>query len=290
MPGPAVTHAPAEIAAHGNVLQIGIAGGKASRGRGRLIERGVDAAVRSGKARQRFQIGGTHFFQLAEFEQGVHHGMLPGKLFEHRLRRGSLPALGGLGRRKAQLLEKNLAYLLRGADVELLPRLLIDAFGQRVELGLHFVEKIPERGLVDGDARVLHGHQHRNERHFHVVQQAQQPVVFEALHHVVVQGKGDGGRAFHGQTALFRMTGGKAGPAVVSVFGRKKIGGKTEIEAARRRNGAPGRMRVQKTLHVRRHDKGGGGSPGHERPGVAGIKALLYVGALAHGHAQPVTL
>ena len=98
-------HALAQRPAHGDVLQIGIAGGEPPRGRGLLVEGGMDAALRVHQARQGIEIGGTHLLQFAVLEDAVHHGMLPGQFLQRLLAGGSLAALGLARRGQAQPVE-----------------------------------------------------------------------------------------------------------------------------------------------------------------------------------------
>lgn len=75
-------HPPAEIAPDGDVLQVGVGAGKPPGGRGQVVEGGVDAAVRIGQLRQRFEMVERSFSGLQVFQDAVHQRM-PCQPFQH---------------------------------------------------------------------------------------------------------------------------------------------------------------------------------------------------------------
>ncbi len=104
-------------------------------------------------------------------------------------RRGVGGVAGGrLSRlRKAQFFEQHLAQLLRRADRELVPDLIVDASLQRGELPLQLLRHVAQNRRVDGDARVLHACEHGHERHLDLLEQRPQLQLAQLRVEVVAQ-------------------------------------------------------------------------------------------------------
>ena len=130
--------------------------------------------------------------------------MLPAELFQH-LGVGRIPSLGLLVGGQAQLVEQDLAQLLGGVDVELLPGQVVDAVPAAVDaLGQHLAE-LGQRLPVDAEAALLHLRQHRAEGQFYRVQQIGQPLGFQLWPHLLVQRADGGGVAEHGGHGFDRL-------------------------------------------------------------------------------------
>jgi hypothetical protein len=88
--------------------------------------------------------------------------MLPFQRRERLLVRLVLAGFGFLRLvRQAQLVEQDLAQLLRRGDVERAVRMAVDRLCQPIDLDLKFVANHGQRGGIDGDAFHFHRHQHR---------------------------------------------------------------------------------------------------------------------------------
>ena len=250
--GEAGAHPASERSAHRDVLEIRVAGRKAARCGGKLVERGPDASVAAHEPGQRFQIGRTQLFQLAEFKERVHHRMVAGEFFQHVLRGGSLPAARFAGNRELQAVEQHVPELLCGTDVERPLRLAVNVLGDAVQILLHFFQKTGERFRVELDARAFHIRKHRDKRQFerlHELDEVRAGQPFEQL-----GGHGEGEKAGIGRRKPERRApaGGQLGPAVVAVLRLQQVAGKPEIEPFFRRDASPVRVRVQQRLDVRR--------------------------------------
>src|SRR4051794_4723964 len=90
---------------------------------------------------------------LAERHQVLNDGVLTEQLLE-RAGIGGVAGLRLLLRRQAELLEQDGPELLRGVDVELLPRVIDDRQPQTIGLGTELGVEPLELGTVDGDAVV----------------------------------------------------------------------------------------------------------------------------------------
>ena len=74
----------AQFRAHGNILQVGIRGTEAARGRGGLAEAGVQAAgFGVNQFRQRIDVRGFELGEFAVFEDFARHFVQERQLFEH---------------------------------------------------------------------------------------------------------------------------------------------------------------------------------------------------------------
>ena len=112
---------PSQFHAHRDVLQIRIRAADTPGGRDGLVELPVDAAVTADKVGQAVRISRFQLRQLAIFQNLFHHRAIRGQLFQHVRRRG-IPALRLLPVFQPHMLEQDDSELLRGIDVERLPR------------------------------------------------------------------------------------------------------------------------------------------------------------------------
>ena len=90
--------------AHGNVLQIGLGGGKPPGGSDGVLEAGVDTSVRGDDFAKSLYIGGVELGQLPVLQNMDHDLMVGGQLFQY-LRIGGIAGLGLFYRGQAQLVK-----------------------------------------------------------------------------------------------------------------------------------------------------------------------------------------
>jgi hypothetical protein len=93
---------PALLAADGNVVQVGLVGRQAPGAGHRLVERGMDALVRSHLGQERLAVGRAQLLHLPVAQQGVDDGVLAPQLLQG-LGVGRVARLGLLLRCQAQL-------------------------------------------------------------------------------------------------------------------------------------------------------------------------------------------
>jgi len=110
------------LGADGNVLEVGIGAGQAAGGRDSLVERGVQTACRGiDQRRQRVHVSGLEFGQLPVVQDAGGQRVQRGQRLQHLDPGGvRLGLLRLLGRGELELVEQNLAELLRRVDIELL--------------------------------------------------------------------------------------------------------------------------------------------------------------------------
>ena len=153
-----------------DVLQVGVARGEPPRGRHRLVERGVHAAIRPASGRypirhrgQRVEVGGLELAERPVFEQQLRERVLRGQLLEHALvgREAGLRPPAGL---QLELLEQHARDLRPAVEVEAL-------VGQHVERLLEpgdvfggAARHLGQHPTVERDPRALHLEQHPDER------------------------------------------------------------------------------------------------------------------------------
>ena len=121
--------------------------------------------------RQRVDVGALQLVQAAPFENQPRQLVDERQLLEHLdggRRRSRLAGL--LERRQLQLLEQDLAELLRRVDVELLSGELEDARRIARQLLLDVLRLRGQRRAVDPDAGALDVGQHGQERHFQLAE------------------------------------------------------------------------------------------------------------------------
>ena len=144
----------AELGADRDVLQVRIGAAQAPGGGDRLVEAGVHAPGRGmHQLRQRVDVGALQLVQPAPVENQPRQLVDERQLLEHLHRRRRRSRLAGLlERRQLQLLEQDLAELLRRVDVELLAGQLEDARRAARELALDVLRLRGQRRAVDADA------------------------------------------------------------------------------------------------------------------------------------------
>ena len=154
------------LRAHRNVLQVGLGGGEPARGGRRQRVGRVDALrLRIDEVRQSVRIGGAELRELAPVEHAAgEFDALRCQVFE-RVRIGApcsglgLPAAG-----QAHAAEEDVAQLLGRADVEALPRELVDLHLDSGGSGGEFVRQAAQDLRIDQDAFHLHRRQDADER------------------------------------------------------------------------------------------------------------------------------
>ena len=108
-------HHAAQVAAHGDVLQVGVRGGEPAGSRDRLVVGGVHPAVAENLARQRVEVGRLDLHALAIVEDVGHHGVVACKALEKLGVRGVEAGLGllegatrlGVARRQTEGVEEH---------------------------------------------------------------------------------------------------------------------------------------------------------------------------------------
>ena len=186
----------AVFVAHGDVLQVRVARTEASRGRHRLVERGVDAPrVRVDQRGQGVDVGAQQLAQAAVVEDFLHDGVFRLQAFEHLLGGDILAfALGLLGFvRHFQLVEEHLAHLLGRGYVEFLARQLVDFLLYLAHAGREVFRRLPQGYGVDAHTVAFHVGQHGHEGHLDFLEQAAGAVLVELFLQDVFQLQGDVG-------------------------------------------------------------------------------------------------
>ncbi len=154
--------------AHGNVLEVGIVGGEATRGHGGGVELGVHAARdRIDHQRQRLHIGAQQLLHLPVLKQrdGDLRAVVLRQFLKHILigaRR--LRLAGALEDGQAQLLVEDLAELGGTVEVEAFARQLRRPRNRRVALGAHLHAQLVQHGGVQAHAVQFHLSEHFHQR------------------------------------------------------------------------------------------------------------------------------
>ena len=159
-------HFAAQVRAGGDVLQIGLRGAQAARGRYRHLEAGADAAVGVDDLQKPVGIGA---FQLGILPVGQHvgHQRLILQLLQH-VRIGGPAGFRLFPVGQAQVLEQHLSQLLGGIDVELLSGGGVNALLQLAD-GVGQVRTEPGQGpAVHQKAAALHIRQHPAQGQLHI--------------------------------------------------------------------------------------------------------------------------
>ena len=112
--------------------------------------------------------------------------MLRRQLLQH-LRAGGVARAGLLRRGQTHALEQHLAQLLRGIEVDPLPRQLRDFVDQAGDGRIEGHTQLPQRVRVHQEALPLHVPQHEGQRHFDVPEHAVQVARAQLL--VLLHGK-----------------------------------------------------------------------------------------------------
>ena len=162
----------AELAAHGDILQVRLSRRQAPRRRDGHLEVRVDAPVGRDLLEQPVGIGGLELRERAVIEDLLDDRVLAAQLVEH----GGIRAPAGLGLfpgRKHEPLEENSAELLRRLDVERLARERPDALLELLDAAREALAEVVQRLAVDQKARLLHARQHRTQRQLNVRKERQ---------------------------------------------------------------------------------------------------------------------
>ena len=178
--GPA--NLPALGGAHGNVLQIRLAGGDAPGGRGHLVKGGMDAPLGAHQAQQALDIGAVELGELAVAQQRVDdlRGNVP-EILQH-LRGGGIALLGLFPVGQLQTVKEHLPQLLGAVQVEVPhPRRLIHLLPAGLNLGGVALAQGAQGVPVYGEARLLHAEEHVAQGQFDFLEQLFHPVPAGAL-------------------------------------------------------------------------------------------------------------
>ena len=145
---------------------------EAARGRGRLVERRMQAAV--ARIDQPGDYVDVRVFQFRHFaplehEAGDRIGFR--ETLQH-LDAGCESGLRFLSAGNCELAEEHVAQLHGRTDIELLAGEVVDAPLQRRSRGVDLRADRAEFGRVDGDAGALHFREDCRQRHFHIFIQA----------------------------------------------------------------------------------------------------------------------
>ena len=152
------------LAAHRDVVQVGLIAGQSAGAGHRLVERRMDSTVGGDLGEQAGAVGAAQLLHLAIGQQRVDE---LGPLVAQFLQRGRIGGEAGLGLlagRKAALGEQDLAQLDGRVDVERTTHHLLQHSPEALDLGGELAVELGELGNVDGDAHVLHLRQHADQR------------------------------------------------------------------------------------------------------------------------------
>ena len=153
----------AERRARRDILQIRLGGAEPPRGGHGHLEARAHAPVRPDDLQQSVAISRFQLGVLTVLQHVGDNGVLPAQLFKHiRVRRPAGLRLFAV--RQAETVEKHLAELLGGVDVEAPVGLLVNALLQRFQLRVHRRAEVRERLRVHAHARKLHLREHAAER------------------------------------------------------------------------------------------------------------------------------
>lgn len=209
------------------------------------------ASTRRGKGSQ---IGGAHFFQLAELEDALYHRVVAGKFFQGFLTGGGLSAARLARGRQLEGIEEHLAHLLGRTDVKGNARCRIDRCRKPIQLGLHVGQKGLKGRRVDGHAIAFHRSQHGRQGQLQTAVEGQQTVGRQAFfqHNGHTQGQG---RRPHAAAPEGRApVGGQTRPGIVAFFRINEVGGQPQVEAKGRlpvlRQALPAGLAHQQTFEV----------------------------------------
>ncbi len=123
--------------------------------------------ARIDQRRQRVHVRALELGELPVFEHLAHDLVLGRQFLQHVGRGGNRLALAVLHRRRQlQILEQNVAQLLRRADVERLARQRVDLAGEPRDLAFHQPREPLQLRRIDADAGPLHARQHAGQRQF----------------------------------------------------------------------------------------------------------------------------
>ena len=200
-------HFRAQLRPHGDVLQVRLRGGEPPRCGDGVLEAGVNPRVVRDDLGQALHIGGVELGQLTVLQHAVHHRVEAPELVQHLGAGGVAPA-GLLSGGQLELVEQHLAQLLGGVDVELQPRLLVDApLGASDALGQRRSEAL-QRVPVHQNACTLHLGQHRAQGQLYGLKQLRQAVFGQLRLHFLPERPHSGGGAEQvrgGLSALLRL-------------------------------------------------------------------------------------
>jgi len=208
-------HTMPQLGARGDVLQVGVRAREAARRRHGLVERGVDATVTQDVGRQCVEVGGLDLGALAVLEDVGHHVMAGGQVREHlcvrrvEARTRLLETKGG----QTEHVKEYVTELLRGIEVEVLPRLVLDVSDHLANLDAQLARLLGEDGRVDGESRALHGGEHGEKRHLDSVEELARAVRLERRVEPLAQG-----RHRHGVDGRLGNVDGRLGKRAVHVL------------------------------------------------------------------------
>ena len=150
-----------------------------SRGRDRLVERGVDAArARIDEGGQGVRVGALELRQLAVLQDLPGQRVPERQLLQH-VHVGRVARLGALDGGELELLEEHRRELLRRVGVDRLAGQLVDLPEERVELRVELLREPGEPLGIDADPDPLHVGQDADERHLERLVQALEAVLGE---------------------------------------------------------------------------------------------------------------
>ena len=190
---------PAQLHAHGDILQIGLCGADTPGGGNCLIEIGVNPLVRPDIDSQPVGVSGFQLGQLPVFQDVLYNGRLPGKLFQHIRRRG-ITCFGLLAPGKLHGIKEYLSQLLGRINIEFHSCLGMDGFlqllyplHQRIAVGFQFLP-------AHLHSLMLHIIQHQRQGHLHVTHQ----LIHSGFYQLFLQHFRCGSRHISAVTAIFR--------------------------------------------------------------------------------------
>ena len=281
-------HHAAQVAAHGDVLQVGVRRREPAGSRDRLVVGGVHPAVAENLARQRVEVGRLDLHALAIVEDVGHHGVVACKALEKLGVRGVEAGLGllegatrlGVARRQAEGVKEHAGELGGRVDVELLARKVEDARANLLDLARKQAGLMGEDFRVHLHAVALEHREHRDKRHLDVSHAGLGAVLLKKLVEHLAQRQKRSGRARTARRARLLGGGGSRRSPALLRCGRELQGRK-----------APGQERPHKHtgLEVRAvRIEQVGSHPGVEHLRAAGRGELRGIKACGLGGIERV--
>ena len=162
--------APAQLHPHRDILKIRLRRADPPRRRDRLVKARVNPLIRADICRQSVRVGGFQLRQRPVLENILHDRIVPRELFKD-IRRSGIAGLRLLPAGDVHRLKQHLTELLRGIEVEGVPRHRLNRRGIFLRHGVELYAVGAQPLRVNTEADGFHLGENRQERQFYVRQQ-----------------------------------------------------------------------------------------------------------------------